>query len=508
MEYKQESSIAINVLSIVSSRFVTLISSFMLTVVLLRILTLESYGIFGLFVSCFSLGLSLSIVGIDTALVRLISKNPEKNAPLIGQVCILILIISAFAVTFFYFFMDFSSKHVYRDPGLFKYLIFAALGLPFGIFSTILTSFLQGLSEIKKVASITVISRISGLFIAIFLIFKFSLMGAVFAYILFFLIDTILSIFIIFQIKNIKNLQFSFRPTKESLMLIIKPGIGYYTLTIINMFTFWFGLAILDIILGHHAVGVYQVGQYIFAVLQQIGISFVFVLFPRFSSMSENKILLATNLENAINKTIKFSFSIQLILGVVLIVLQDVLLFVFDLKDEVGISITLFITIGPIILGIGLILVDAVLYGMSRFKELLLIKIAFFLSYISSELILISVLGYVGLILSLFIGWIFQIGIAFLFIQRIYTKKTLTHSYLYKPAIILIFHAILYLTTIVMKMYLPNPINILSCFLMVIITTLFTFYYVLDNKDRLEVKEVIKTSVNRMLSFIPMRVTI
>ncbi len=494
MKSSPQSSITSDIVITIVSHFTILLTSFLQTTLLLRILNLELFGIYGVFTSSFALGFSLSMLGIDTTLTRLISKNQEKYLGYFGDIFSLTIIISIATATLFYFFLFFSSIYIYNDPGLMQYLQFTVIGLFSAIYSTFFTALLRGLSEMKRIAFVTIVARSLGLLIAFILIISFNLLGGIIAYLNYYFLELLFLSFVVYRIKKVYKFKFKFGVSKSAFRLIMKHGSAYYFLTIIVMFSFWLGIAILDRISGHGDVGIYQVGQYIFAILQQIGHSLVFVLFPKISSLSANKSDLDAQFQNFLCKALKFSFLTQFLLGITFITFHDVFLILFNVSGDARTTIIAFIVISPIIFGVGFILIDTTLFGMSEFRVLFFIRFTFLFSYLLSAVVFIYILGPLGLVTSMLIAWIMQIIIAIFHIKRKYLTSLSIKDLMYKPLIVLFFYFISYSSCIFFSLTFPVPLNLIMCILIFITALSFVLLFILNPDDRETIKSLLKTN--------------
>jgi O-antigen/teichoic acid export membrane protein len=488
MKNTNSSSTSTDILLTVISNFSILLSSFLQTALLLRILTLESYGIYAIFTTSFALGLSFCMFGIDKTVARLISKNKEKYTKLVGEIFLFILVLALISSLFFYLFLAISSVYLFNNPNLMKYLQYAVIGIFLAIFSTFLTSVLQGLSEIKRIAIMSIFTRLIGLLAAVILIFTLNLFGGILAYILYYIFELVLLTYIIFRIKSKYNFKFNLRFEKKTFVLLIKTGSAYYVLTMIVTFTFWLGIALLNRIAGLTEVGLYQVGQYIFAILQQIGYSLVFVLFPKISSISETESKSKQNLQNFINRIIRISFSFQFLLGLSFLMLQDIFLILFNLEEEARSIIIAFIFIAPLIFGVGFIIIDTTLFGMSEFKILIIIRIIFLLTYIITALIAIPLVGSLGLVLSMLSCWIAQMGIGILYLWTNYFRIEEVAKNILKIFLILMFYIFSYSFLTYIHLNVFFPLNWLFDSIIFISALIFTLFIILSNEDRMRIK--------------------
>jgi O-antigen/teichoic acid export membrane protein len=295
-----------------STNFVSKIGSLIFTIILARLLMPELFGYYSLALSTILVFGVLSKLGIETTLVRFISKEIKKNNGRIKSYLIYLGKIKIFLIFFTAIIILFSAKYIansfYNKPILLA-LLAGILYTFFNQISVFLKSMLQASNNFSSIFKRELIFQISRIILvpsAVILAIRYSISEELNLMLIIILLSFSLflaSLFMFFDIKKIYsgkiNKEKSFKLSRKKKEIINKFLIATATLTLSGLF---FGV-IDKIMLGKFVSGEF-IGYYtsahslIGALAALVGFSSV-VLLPIFSRLEGKR------LERGLKKSIK-----------------------------------------------------------------------------------------------------------------------------------------------------------------------------------------------------------
>jgi len=91
--------IALQFISVLTNRGLQRVANLFVIVILARLMTIEDYGTYGLFVTTITLAAILGAMGMQEALAYLIGQKPEKAASYLTSAFLVLLPLCALAVS-------------------------------------------------------------------------------------------------------------------------------------------------------------------------------------------------------------------------------------------------------------------------------------------------------------------------------------------------------------------------------------------------------------------------
>jgi len=176
-------SVAKGTMYLMVSQLVFMLSGYVIHFGLGRYLGPEAYGIFGVVIYLMTTVNLILTSGFPSAASKYIAE--KNNVGSIMRVSKKINIILSILVFIVYLSLSKNIALIFNDISLLPYIRMTALGIPFYTFYTLYGGFLNGFRLFDKQAIIQVISSVSKVFFAFFLVlFGFEIYGAVGAYII------------------------------------------------------------------------------------------------------------------------------------------------------------------------------------------------------------------------------------------------------------------------------------------------------------------------------------
>ncbi len=153
---------------------------------------------------------SLGLLGLQNGLVQSCAKNQENKQQLNQWVISLfwIFVLLAFSLGVIVFIgKDYFGKQIFGSASKYHFILnFIAFVIPFQVLHLFFVSILNGFSEYRKVTAISIYSYIVGLFISLFLMWKYSLDGALVSISVLSIFQFIFSIYYFGQHFSFKNI--------------------------------------------------------------------------------------------------------------------------------------------------------------------------------------------------------------------------------------------------------------------------------------------------------------
>ncbi len=124
--------------------FITKILGIVNKIVMTRIVSVESMGLYMLILPTFSLFINLACFGFPTAISKLIAEDDRNNKKLIFSVIPFCMLINIFLILVIILFAPFLANNLLKEPRVYYAIIAIALVIPFTSISAILRSYFFG----------------------------------------------------------------------------------------------------------------------------------------------------------------------------------------------------------------------------------------------------------------------------------------------------------------------------------------------------------------------------
>lgn len=275
------------------STIVFVLSSYLINIILARILGPAQYGLYGVIISLVTVVNIMQTSGIPQATSKYIAE--EKNDPhtILKSSLYLQLIFTLFITTIF-FLLALPFSLLLKDTKLIPYIQLASFIFPFyGIF-TLYSGFYNGLHFFSKQAFIMTLYSISKTFLVLILSFIWGLRGALVGLI----IAPAISLVYGFQIPTTNHNSFSYK----KLILFAFPLVGFAFLsTLLQTIDLYF---IKSLILSDTASGYYTASQNISRIPYFLINSYALVIFPSISKNTSQN--LHTNSQKIIRTSLRY----------------------------------------------------------------------------------------------------------------------------------------------------------------------------------------------------------
>jgi O-antigen/teichoic acid export membrane protein len=267
-------------------RFLSLVSTGLLSVLLARFLSPKNYGLLFLAISLFTLFKLIGDLGIDKSTGRFLSEYQEKDP---SQLCPILrrsLFLNLLSILTMSLLVVLSADIIANaigEPSLESLIIFAPLFLVFSSFSSLAYISLQGLELIKKTSIINAVRNTTNLFFSfILVILGFGVTGALFGYIIAFLLATGLGfLFLHSELRNIAT----DNPGKDGLTLrIFKYSIPLTVTKTANAIDKRVDSILLGYYLDASAVGYYTIATQIQQFIKMPATAVGFTVSPNFGA--------------------------------------------------------------------------------------------------------------------------------------------------------------------------------------------------------------------------------
>lgn len=281
MEAHEKKTIVRNIKWLTISKIFIYLLSIITITLIPRYLGVEGYGQLNFIISFVGIFSIIGDLGLQTLIIRDISKNTKKAEEYFNNLFLFRILISLLFV-----FMVFIFALFLKSPPTLGQIIIYTIGISFVLLSNFNISFLNGFQEIKYQAISDAIQKITYTLGAILVvILNYKLFGIIVASAISSVFLFLFSFFAIRKFIKIKKLKFNKKYIKEKIIL----ASPFILTTIFWMIYFNIDRIFITLIKGNYATGLYSISYtFIGFLLSILGILST-TFFPVLSNVSNNK---------------------------------------------------------------------------------------------------------------------------------------------------------------------------------------------------------------------------
>lgn len=281
MEAHEKKTIVRNIKWLTISKIFIYLLSIITITLIPRYLGVEGYGQLNFIISFVGIFSIIGDLGLQTLIIRDISKNTKKAEEYFNNLFLFRILISLLFV-----FMVFIFALFLKSPPTLGQIIIYTIGISFVLLSNFNISFLNGFQEIKYQAISDAIQKITYTLGAILVvILNYKLFGIIVASAISSVFLFVFSFFAIRKFIKIKKLKFNKKYIKEKIIL----ASPFILTTIFWMIYFNIDRIFITLIKGNYATGLYSISYtFIGFLLSILGILST-TFFPVLSNVSNNK---------------------------------------------------------------------------------------------------------------------------------------------------------------------------------------------------------------------------
>ena len=281
MEAHEKKTIVRNIKWLTISKIFIYLLSIITITLIPRYLGVEGYGQLNFIISFVGIFSIIGDLGLQTLIIRDISKNTKKAEEYFNNLFLFRILISLLFV-----FMVFIFALFLKSPPTLGQIIIYTIGISFVLLSNFNISFLNGFQEIKYQAISDAIQKITYTLGAIIVvILNYKLFGIIVASATSSVFLFVFSFFAIRKFIKIKKLKFNKKYIKEKIIL----ASPFILTTIFWMIYFNIDRIFITLIKGNYATGLYSISYtFIGFLLSILGILST-TFFPVLSNVSNNK---------------------------------------------------------------------------------------------------------------------------------------------------------------------------------------------------------------------------
>lgn len=415
-------------LSLIIVKFITALNGIFLA----RILLSEKYGIYTL-INQLTLFLSFFAgFGLPTIITKFIAQSKDDKELLnktYNTAQILIIFTSLITITIYFFISGFLAEKIYKKPFLINYFYLSNFLLLFLTLNNFLVGVLQGLKEIKSISFTNIYYNFLSLPLIIFLAKKYEIYGAISAIILANFLGNLL---FLIKIKSFFSLRlnFDFPMAKE----IISLSFPTFLSGLVMAPALWLINTKLAITKNFSEVAYFNIANTFFQFLLFIPIAIGMPLTPTIAEEVNNQ----QKIKQLISKIIIYSnFFLFLILILIFIFLSKIILIIFG-RDYLPALKSFIFVVGAIIPGnIGYIF-GYYLTGTGKMWLATLFNAIWFFILITLVYLFAYKYGALGVGISFYIAYLFQVFSMIFYFKTILTKPLLIIKFLILNLILVI----------------------------------------------------------------------
>lgn len=302
----KKSGTIFDIFSTLVTRFIILIGSFLVSVMLARLLGAEGKGAIAAILVFPQLVISLGDLGIRQSLAYFIGKKLYDNKDIISSIVFLWVLSSLILVgtVFIYFSINLSSRYPW------PFLLIALSTIPVGLIIQYSKGVMLGsdnISSINIAQLIQVLFNILTILILVWIL-KLDVLGALIAQLIY---QFIVTIYYIGKIN--KHYTINLKPVPPIPKELFKKGISFAIVLFVINLNYRVDIMILDIMVSTSEVGVYSVASNIAQLLWQIPSAIGMVLFAKSATTN-----LQVSSVNRATTIVRFVLPIMVLAGIFL----------------------------------------------------------------------------------------------------------------------------------------------------------------------------------------------
>ena len=391
--------------AMIATRLATIINS----VVIIRVLQPNDYGVLSIIVLTVGLAAGFSTFSIPSALVKVLSSSskdrPDEAGRLLSAGFTLTLITTVVTIAVLAVLAPILAFRVYDDPRLESLLLVAALALALSsIFSPLFSTF-QGFEKIKELGLRNLVSAFLSIPSTVILVLMFALEGAVIAMVVNNVISILVNLALLRRIWSSKQLHLKVPGDRQSYRQILDYAVPLLLSVIVVTAALWVCGTLLQYWRSFADVGRYQAGfglsSYILFVSSAVGIPLV----PIISKLQRES---PDELPPFIARTLRVGAFLTLVPALVLVALPEPFLRILYGESYVGASNVVRLVAPAIYLASIGGLIGYGMAGTGQVRGALAVNVVWAVSFMAVSPFFILAWGDVGLALGVLCAYIIQ----------------------------------------------------------------------------------------------------
>lgn len=369
------------------STFIKIVATFISAKVLAVFTGPAGVALLGQLTNFITILIQVSTAATGTGIVKLTGEYKDDQAQLkkvIDTSFTINLLFSIFILIGIFLFQNQLTLFVFNDLKYKWLLYFIAIGTPFIAINNFILSVISGLQYFKKYVIINIFASIISVLLTVFLVYFYTIDGALLAYVLTQTVIFFVSLFYCKSVQWKENIAFQVDKT------IVKKLSHFSLYVIVSAFCFPFAqILVRNLIidkLGIDSAGIWEgtnriSSMYLLLISSAIGVYF----FPKISSITNSQ-----EVKNELNFALKIFCSATIIAGLLLLLLKGFIIPIVLSNKFLPINeILVFQVFGDVFL-IAKMLLSMVLLSRAKTKLMILFEIIFTLIYVVSNYYIIS----------------------------------------------------------------------------------------------------------------------
>ena len=369
------------------STFIKIVATFISAKVLAVFTGPAGVALLGQLTNFITILIQVSTAATGTGIVKLTGEYKDDKSQLkkvIDTSFTINLLFSIFILIGIFLFQNQLTLFVFNDLKYKWLLYFIAIGTPFIAINNFILSVISGLQYFKKYVIINIFASIISVLLTVFLVYFYTIDGALLAYVLTQTVIFFVSLFYSKSVQWKENIAFHVDKT------IVKKLSHFSLYVIVSAFCFPFAqILIRNLIidkLGIDTAGIWEgtnriSSMYLLLISSAIGVYF----FPKISSITNSQ-----EVKNELNFALKIFCSATIIAGLLLLLLKGFIIPIVLSNKFLPINeILVFQVFGDVFL-IAKMLLSMVLLSRAKTKLMILFEIIFTLIYVVSNYYIIS----------------------------------------------------------------------------------------------------------------------
>jgi O-antigen/teichoic acid export membrane protein len=369
------------------STFIKIVATFISAKVLAVFTGPAGVAMLGQLTNFITILIQVSTAATGTGIVKLTGEYKDDKSQLkkvIDTSFTINLLFSVVILIGILLFQNQLTLFVFNDLKYKWLLYFIAIGTPFIAINNFILSVISGLQYFKKYVIINIFASIISVLLTVFLVYFYTIDGALLAYVL-----TQISIFLVSLFYS-KSVQWKENITFQVDKVILKKLSHFSLYVIVSAFCFPFAqILVRNLIidrLGIDSAGIWEgtnriSSMYLLLISSAIGVYF----FPKISSVTNSQ-----EVKNELNFALKIFCSATIIAGLLLLLLKSFIIpLVLSNKFLPINEILIFQVLGDVFL-IAKMLLSMVLLSRAKTKIMIIFEIIFTLIYVVSNYYFIS----------------------------------------------------------------------------------------------------------------------
>lgn len=369
------------------STFIKIVATFISAKVLAVFTGPAGVALLGQLTNFITILIQVSTAATGTGIVKLTGEYKDDKSQLkkvIDTSFTINLLFSIVILIGIFIFQNQLTLFVFNDLKYKWLLYFIAVGTPFIAVNNFILSVISGLQHFKKYVIINIFASIISVLLTVFLVYFYTIDGALLAYVLTQTVIFFVSLFYSKSVQWKENIAFQIDKT------IVKKLSHFSLYVIVSAFCFPFAqILVRNLIidrLGIDSAGIWEgtnriSSMYLLLISSAIGVYF----FPKISSVTNSK-----EVKNELNFAFKIFGSATIIAGLLLLLLKSFIIpLVLSNKFLPINEILIFQVLGDVFL-IAKMLLSMVLLSRAKTKIMIIFEIIFTLIYVVSNYYFIS----------------------------------------------------------------------------------------------------------------------